>query len=1095
MLIESSASDDISTIKTWTTFGDASLQLRTKTPDALTLSNTEPIVGEAFAGTAYIDGTPAADVLICISASDNYYSGLTDGSGAYSITHSLSAGDALLVATAFNTTSIYETTTVINSDPCLPINNLVGTSTGNSVTLTWEVPTEGNVTGYNIYRESTLQTTITASLTYTQNSVPNGTYEYCVNAIFDGVECYDDLCTTVIVNDGSNSSCESPVNLSVNEDDPTTHTLSWEIPLGSNNIFDDIESHTAFTINSAGDVPWSYIDGDASTTYSISDYDFTNAGLEMAYIVFNPEEVLNTTNSTPLTETTDGTPFNAYSGSQFLACFNASTGDPVMQTNDWIISPELNFSAPFEFTFQARSGHKTAYPESFKVTYSTTTNAESSFTNILQTVSSAFFEWTEYTYTVPADAKYVAINCNSTDKYYFCVDDIYIGDGSIPGATLTGYNVYCDGVFLGTTTETTYTNVDADEDYHEYCIEATYADNCISPQVCETIGAAAVTYNIVASAGSNGTITPSGTTTVNEGTNQTYNITPNSCYEINDVLVNGSSVGAVSSYTFNNVTSNQTISASFSQLSYNVTSNAGTGGNITTDGTIDCGDDLTFNVDANTCYEVSSVTVNGTPVTLSGNSYTVTYASEDITINATFSEIVYNVAANAQTGGNISANSTVDCGDDLTFSVSAESCYEIGIVTVNGSPVTLTGGNYTINNVYEDITINAEFDIMSYTVNANADAGGNISVASAVNCGDDLVITFVPDACYEVTSATVNGNPITVIGNSYTVVNVSEDITINASFGAASSFTITGNASAGGSISTSTPTVVCEEDVTFTLYPETCYEIGTVTVNGSPVTMSGNSYTITNITQEITINAQFDQILYDVTLDAEVGGNITGVGSTIECGGTVVFSVVAEECYEIESITFNSIPLTPGQASYSVSNITSDVTIEATFTLLTTTITANAGSGGSITPDGNVTVNCGSNQTFTITPDANYIINDVLVDGLSVGVVSLYEFLNVTDNATIIATFQESTGIFNNTSSEINVFPNPANGIISIELNQNESNASNINIMSLDGKIVRSTTISSDKTNIDINEFAPGVYFMNISSENELLQTVKLIKL
>ncbi|MDD3860049.1 MAG: C25 family cysteine peptidase, partial [Bacteroidales bacterium] len=522
MLRESSAGDDIETIKTWTTFGDASLQLRTKTPDELTMSNTQPAVDQNFSGIAYIEGTPAENVLICISADGNYFSGLTNASGEYDITHSLTAGDALLVGTAFNTTTIYETVTVIDSDPCFPVNSLTVIADGTTANLSWSVPSEGNVTGYKIYRDGVYQTTVTG-LTYSQSGLDNGTYEYCVAAIFDGDECYLQECREVLINDGSNDDCESPTNLQISETSATVHDLSWVAPAGSNVIFDDIESHTAFTINSAGSVPWTFIDSDASTTYSIADYTFTNQGLAMATIVFDPNLVTNT-GGDPLTETTAGTPFFAHSGDQFFACFNASSGTPVAQTNDWIISPELSFTAPFEFSFYARSGHKSAFPEAFKVAYSTTTNTEAAFTNVLETVTSAPFAWTEYSYTVPASAKYVAINCNSNDMYYFCVDDIYIGDGTMPGANLTGYNVYYDGIYLGNTSNTTFTNNDASEGYHEYCVEAVYDNACISPQVCETIGGSGTTYTITASAGSNGSISPSGTSIVNEGSNKTYTI-------------------------------------------------------------------------------------------------------------------------------------------------------------------------------------------------------------------------------------------------------------------------------------------------------------------------------------------------------------------------------------------------------------------------------------------------------------------------------------------------------------------------------------------------------------------------------------------
>ena len=77
------------------------------------------------------------------------------------------------------------------------------------------------------------------------------------------------------------------------------------------------------------------------------------------------------------------------------------------------------------------------------------------------------------------------------------------------------------------------------------------------------------------------------------------------------------------------------------------------------------------------------------------------------------------------------------------------------------------------------------------------------------------------------------------------------------------------------------------------------------------------------------------------------------------------------------------------------------------------TITASAGSHGSISPSGSVTVNQGSDKSFTITPDTGYQIDDVLVDGSSKGAVSSYTFTNVTEDHTIYATFIiEENGIY-----------------------------------------------------------------------------------
>jgi hypothetical protein len=72
----------------------------------------------------------------------------------------------------------------------------------------------------------------------------------------------------------------------------------------------------------------------------------------------------------------------------------------------------------------------------------------------------------------------------------------------------------------------------------------------------------APTY-ITASAGTGGSINPSGVVSVNYGGSQTFTITPNTGYYIVAVLVNGSSVGAVSSYTVQNIQGATTISATF----------------------------------------------------------------------------------------------------------------------------------------------------------------------------------------------------------------------------------------------------------------------------------------------------------------------------------------------------------------------------------------------------------------------------------------------------------------------------------------------------------------------------------------------------
>ena len=72
-----------------------------------------------------------------------------------------------------------------------------------------------------------------------------------------------------------------------------------------------------------------------------------------------------------------------------------------------------------------------------------------------------------------------------------------------------------------------------------------------------------LTYNISASCGTGGTISPSGTASVAYGSSKTYTIQPMDGYEIADVIVDGKSVGAVTSYTFSNIAQAHTIKATF----------------------------------------------------------------------------------------------------------------------------------------------------------------------------------------------------------------------------------------------------------------------------------------------------------------------------------------------------------------------------------------------------------------------------------------------------------------------------------------------------------------------------------------------------
>jgi len=71
--------------------------------------------------------------------------------------------------------------------------------------------------------------------------------------------------------------------------------------------------------------------------------------------------------------------------------------------------------------------------------------------------------------------------------------------------------------------------------------------------------------------------------------------------------------------------------------------------------------------------------------------------------------------------------------------------------------------------------------------------------------------------------------------------------------------------------------------------------------------------------------------------------------------------------------------------------------------------TAAAAAGGGISPSEEVTVECGTSQTFIIAPDKGHRVLDVLVDGESVGDVKEYVFKDVTEPHNIAASFTPET--------------------------------------------------------------------------------------
>ena len=146
-----------------------------------------------------------------------------------------------------------------------------------------------------------------------------------------------------------------------------------------------------------------------------------------------------------------------------------------------------------------------------------------------------------------------------------------------------------------------------------------------------------IAFTVAASAGAHGAISPSGDKLVAVGNDVTYTIKPDTGYHLVDVLVDGVSVGAVTSYKFDNVAEDHTISASFAINTYHITASAGPNGSITPSGTVsvDYGQEQAFTITPDPGYQIVDVLVDGSSVG-AVSSYTFTDVAAGHTIAASF---------------------------------------------------------------------------------------------------------------------------------------------------------------------------------------------------------------------------------------------------------------------------------------------------------------------------------------------------------------------------------------------------------------------------------------------------------------------------
>ncbi len=159
-------------------------------------------------------------------------------------------------------------------------------------------------------------------------------------------------------------------------------------------------------------------------------------------------------------------------------------------------------------------------------------------------------------------------------------------------------------------------------------------------------------YEITASAGNGGTISPEGSVNVLEGSSLDFTATPDAGYSFEYFVIDGNIVQNGPEYTLEDVTQAHTIEAVFSGTSkrtkYSIIASANTGGELSPTGSVDVliNEAQTFTILADEGYEVTEILVDGASIEIV-DSYTFEDVTENHTLEVVFTEIIFNAAPQA----------------------------------------------------------------------------------------------------------------------------------------------------------------------------------------------------------------------------------------------------------------------------------------------------------------------------------------------------------------------------------------------------------------------------------------------------------------
>ncbi|WP_447026266.1 hypothetical protein [Vibrio sp. B1Z05] len=372
-------------------------------------------------------------------------------------------------------------------------------------------------------------------------------------------------------------------------------------------------------------------------------------------------------------------------------------------------------------------------------------------------------------------------------------------------------------------------------------------------------------------ASSGGTISPK-EQSVNYGETSSFDLNANDGYQLKhiegcDGTLNGNT------YKTGVLKENCEVIATFAPVIYHITAHSSEGGNVSPSSmSIAYGENAQFDVSTEDKYTLESI--SGCGGSLKDNKYYITNVSSDCTITAQFNSNNnptppqhYTITSTTSLGGSITPK-TQDAqhGSTYTFNLNADDGYEISEVT--GCKGALAGSQYNTGLITNDCSIAAEFTPIIIKALSHANTGGTISPKEqSVNYGETSSFDLNANDGYQLKH--IEGCDGTLNGNTYKTGVLKDNCEVIATF-APVIYHITAHSSEGGNVSPSSMSIAYGENAQFDVSTEDKYTLESI--SGCGGSLKDNKYYITNVSNDCTINAQFERTVGDQEIIVDVSG-------------------------------------------------------------------------------------------------------------------------------------------------------------------------------------------------------------------------------